>query len=127
MALRAELHIYRVCVVGARRRPSPQTARILAALAADPENWRYGYDIMQQTGLQAGSLYPILMRLADRGQVESRWEPGTRPGRPPRHTYRLTQAGLALAAEASAAETSPSVLPAPRIATRRRLQPGGAS
>lgn len=110
----------------AKRKPSPQTARVLTALAAESEDWRYGYDLMQRTGLQAGSLYPILMRLAERGQVESRWEPNARPGRPPRHMYRLTPAGRALAAEASPAATRPSASPAPRIATRR-LQPGGAS
>lgn len=110
----------------ADRKPSPQTTRVLTALAADPEDWRYGYDLMRRTGLQAGSLYPILMRLAERGQVEARWEPSPRPGRPPRHMYRLTPAGQALAAEARSAATRPSALPGPRIATRR-LQPGGAS
>lgn len=104
------------------RKPSPQTTRVLAALAADPGNWRYGYDIMQQTGLQAGSLYPILMRLADRGQLESRWEQGTRPGRPARHMYRLTPDGLALAAEAC----RPAVR-SPRGALLRSPQAGGAS
>jgi PadR family transcriptional regulator PadR len=33
---------------------------------ADPAVWRYGYDLCQQLGLKAGSMYPILMRLADR-------------------------------------------------------------
>jgi PadR family transcriptional regulator, regulatory protein PadR len=95
--------------VSAARKPSPQTLAILTALASDPGAWRYGYDLVKQTGLQAGTLYPILMRLADRGQIESRWEPGSRPGRPPRHMYRLTAAGLALVPAASAAQ-APSVL-----------------
>ncbi len=81
------------------RKPSAQTAAVLAALAADPAGWRYGYDLGRETGLAAGSLYPILMRLGDRGQLEARWEPSPQPGRPARHLYRLTASGLALAAQ----------------------------
>jgi len=83
------------------RKLSSQTLAILKELAADPATWRYGYDLVKQTGLQAGTLYPILMRLAERGQIESRWEPGSGPGRPPRHMYRLTAAGFALVPAAS--------------------------
>ena len=52
------------------RRPSAQTAAVLLALAERPAAWRYGYDLLRQTGLQAGTLYPILMRLADQGLLE---------------------------------------------------------
>jgi PadR family transcriptional regulator len=79
------------------RIPSPQTIEVLAALAADPAGWRHGYDVGLQTGLKAGSLYPILIRLADRGLLEARWEADPPPGRPARHLYRLTPAGLELA------------------------------
>jgi PadR family transcriptional regulator, regulatory protein PadR len=92
----------------------------LRAFAAEPPSWRYGYDLVRETGLQAGSLYPILMRLADRGQLEARWEASQQPGIPARHLYRLTAAGLALAAETS---------PAPRLTTLRAQpwpQPGGS-
>ncbi len=44
-------------------------------------------------------MYPILMRLADRGLVEATWEHGGPQGRPPRHLYRLSSAGAELAAE----------------------------
>ena len=71
------------------RPPSAQTIRVLRALAADPAQWRYGYDLATEVHLKSGSLYPILVRLADRGLLETSWEPG--PGsRPPRHLYRLT-------------------------------------
>jgi DNA-binding PadR family transcriptional regulator len=102
------------------RRPSAQTAAVLDTLAADPAGWRYGYDLCRETGLAAGSLYPILMRLGERGQLEARWEPSPVPGRPARHLYRLTPAGLALAA-------APRPEPA-RTVSRARLrpQPGGA-
>ena len=69
---------------------------MLRALAADPATWRYGYELGRQVGLKAGSLYPILIRLADRKLLETRWETPP-PGRPARHLYRLTPAGLELA------------------------------
>lgn len=81
------------------RRPSSQTLRVLQTLADRPQHWRYGYELGQEIGLKSGSLYPILMRLSDRGWLESRWETAVVPGRPPRHLYRLTPSGEALAAE----------------------------
>ncbi len=81
------------------RQPSEQTTTVILALAEDPSNWYYGYYLCQETGLQAGSMYPILMRLADRGLLETKWESEISVGRPPRHLYRLTAAGLELATE----------------------------
>src|SRR5262245_38537993 len=79
------------------RRPSPQTVSVLEALARDPETWRYGYELLKEIGLEAGTLYPILMRLTDRGLLEAGWETDPPRGRPPRHLYRLTANGLAAA------------------------------
>jgi PadR family transcriptional regulator PadR len=76
---------------------SAQTLSVLAALCAEPGEWRHGYGIAKLTGLKSGSLYPILIRLADRGLVEARWEDGQPAGRPRRHLYRLTPEGLASA------------------------------
>ena len=83
---------------------SPQTLAVLAALTED--GWHHGYDLAKQTGLKSGTLYPILIRLADRGLVEACWQDEPTPGRPRRHLYRLTSAGLASATGvlASAAE-----------------------
>jgi PadR family transcriptional regulator, regulatory protein PadR len=81
------------------RRPSPQTVSVLVALAQDPTGWRYGYDLSQELQLKAGTLYPILMRLADRGLLETAWETDAPHGRPPRHMYRLTGEGCKMAAE----------------------------
>jgi PadR family transcriptional regulator, regulatory protein PadR len=94
------------------RRPSAQTTAVVLALAATPSRWRYGYDLCQQLGLKAGSVYPILMRLADRGLLETAWERDAPAGRPPRHLYRLTGPGRALAAEL-ATTTAPSAAAAP--------------
>ena len=98
------------------RRPSPQTVAVLGALAAEPTAWRYGYELGLEVGLKAGSLYPILMRLADRGRLEAAWETNPPPGRPPRHLYRLTARGLELATEPvpTAGSKRPPQRPKPR-------------
>ncbi|BEL10394.1 hypothetical protein Q0Z83_085850 [Actinoplanes sichuanensis] len=76
---------------------SPQTLRLFEALMKAPTTWRYGYDLSRETGLASGTLYPILMRLTEQSLLEAAWEPSDQPGRPPRHTYRLTGDGVALA------------------------------
>jgi DNA-binding PadR family transcriptional regulator len=81
------------------RSPSPQTRRLLAALLAQRVQWQHGYDLSEQTGLSSGTLYPILMRLSERGLLESRWEPSLHEGRPPRKLYRLNAEGAAYAIE----------------------------
>ena len=68
--------------------------------------WRHGYELAKRTGLKSGTLYPILMRLADRGLMEARWQEEQPTGRPRRHLYRLTPGGLARASAAVTAETS---------------------
>jgi PadR family transcriptional regulator PadR len=109
------------------RAPSPQTLQVLRALAAAPARWRYGYDIGTETGLKAGSLYPILVRLADRGLLEAAWEESPPPGRPARHLYRLTPEGRDLAAGAAPAVVSVPDAPLRRARTRRVIpQPDGA-
>lgn len=81
---------------------SPQTRLVLAALLEQPEEWRHGYDLSKHTDLPSGTLYPILMRLAAQGLLEESWEPSDMPGRPLRHIYRLTAAGVATARESAA-------------------------
>jgi len=81
------------------RPPSPQARQLLAALLAQRAQWQHGYDLSEQTGLSSGTLYPILMRLSDRGMLESKWEPSEYEGRPPRKLYRLKAEGVAYAIE----------------------------
>ncbi len=83
---------------------SPQTLSVLAALCEEASAWQHGYALARQTGLKSGTLYPILIRLADRGLVEACWQEEPVPGRPRRHLYRLTADGLASATAATAAE-----------------------
>lgn len=75
-----------------------QTRMVLRALSESAPGWRYGYDLSRQLMLSSGTLYPLLARLKDQGLVEAEWQPSPLPGRPPRHAYRLTQAGRHLAA-----------------------------
>ena len=78
---------------------SKQTDRLLAVMLKEPLAWQHGYALMKQTGLQSGTLYPILLRLSDQGLLEAQWREADAPGKPPRHVYRLTSAGLAFARE----------------------------
>jgi PadR family transcriptional regulator, regulatory protein PadR len=95
------------------RRPSAQTTAVVLALADAPTAWRYGYQLCQQLDIKPGSMYPILMRLTDRGLLETTWDTDGPAGRPPRHLYRLTGSGRALATELASAARSPAT------ATRR--------
>lgn len=79
------------------RKCSRQTLALLSALLERPRTWQHGYELSKETGLKSGTLYPILIRLSDQGLLNSRWKDAERPGRPPRHVYRLTATGLALA------------------------------
>lgn len=79
------------------RRPSRQMLMLLESLAARTQQWRHGYDLMKETGLSSGTLYPLLIRMAENGLIEAEWREPARPGRPARHAYRLTAAGITLA------------------------------
>jgi PadR family transcriptional regulator PadR len=77
-------------------RLSPQTLQVLDAFLSAPTDWTYGYDISRNTGLKSGTLYPILMRLAERKLLDTSWETAE-IGKPPRHLYRLTPDGMRFA------------------------------
>ena len=75
------------------------TATVLIAIA---HGHRYGFDIMDATGLPDGTVYPILRRLERRGVLEGRWEAEARAReeqRPARRYYALTEVGEASLAE----------------------------
>src|SRR5262249_23146355 len=99
--------LWRVSRVTSRPEFSAQTLSVLAALCDQPAQWQHGYALAKQTGLKSGTLYPILIRLADRGLVEACWQDEPAPGRPRRHLYRLTAAGPARATEALASAARP--------------------
>jgi PadR family transcriptional regulator, regulatory protein PadR len=69
------------------------TAAVLLAIRA---GHRYGFDLMDATGLPNGTVYPLLRRLERRGVLVAAWEDAElarADQRPPRRYYRLTPAG----------------------------------
>ena len=70
------------------------TAIVLLAVS---RGVRYGFDIMDASGLQSGTVYPILRRLETAGMLRSKWEAvldARDEQRPPRRYYQITGAGL---------------------------------
>jgi DNA-binding PadR family transcriptional regulator len=64
---------------------------------------RYGFDIMDVSGLPDGTVYPALRRLQDAGMLASEWESEETAGkRPARCYYGLTPAGDDMLAAARA-------------------------
>ncbi len=57
---------------------------------------------VEASAASRATLYPVLIRLADRGLVEACWEDGQREAGRRRHLYRLTPEGLAAATAALA-------------------------
>ena len=81
-------------------RATDATLRVVARLSQGQGTWHYGYELLAETGLKSGSLYPILMRLAELGLLDAMWEKEPSLGRPPRHLYRLTPTGYRWLSEA---------------------------
>ncbi|MEO8679897.1 MAG: PadR family transcriptional regulator [Vicinamibacterales bacterium] len=82
------------------RRISITAVSVLQAIANGHE---YGFDIIDQTGLPSGTVYPALSRLDRDGFVKSAWEDEAgahAEGRPARRYYRLTAPGVRALAEA---------------------------
>jgi PadR family transcriptional regulator, regulatory protein PadR len=77
------------------------TAIVLLAVS---RGFRYGFDIMDASGLASGTVYPILRRLEDSGMLRSKWEAVTSARdeqRPPRRYYQITGAGSSALHDAS--------------------------
>jgi PadR family transcriptional regulator PadR len=91
------------------RRLSDQAISVLSVLLKHHESWLYGLEIADLTALKSGTLYPLLIRLSERGLLESRWQEPDRPGRPPRHAYRITGEGR-IALRDSLPERKPTLI-----------------
>jgi DNA-binding PadR family transcriptional regulator len=98
------------------RRPSSQTQAVCSVFLETPGDWLHGYDISKRLGIASGTLYPILMRLSDRGHLEAKWAESPASGRPPRHIYRLTTSGEGWAGGALAGRQQPEMKPAEGLA-----------
>jgi PadR family transcriptional regulator PadR len=85
---------------------TPATEAVVGALlAADGE--LFGMELVRACGLGAGTVYPILRRLAAEGWVTARWEAreeAQAAARPARRYYELTSRGRAQAVHRLAAE-----------------------
>ena len=101
--------------MGRPRHSSEQTTTLLRILSAEPERWRYGYELSTEASISAGTMYPALARLADDGLLEHRWELPSENGHP-RHLYRLTPAGIEFAAARAADDRVRTPRPRPRLA-----------
>jgi PadR family transcriptional regulator, regulatory protein PadR len=72
-------------------------------LQAIENGYRYGFEVMQITGLASGTIYPALRRLEDALLIKSKWEKQSiaqAEQRPARKYYEVTKAGRAVLAEA---------------------------
>ena len=98
-----------------------QVQLVLQALLRDPAREMYGLELSEETGLQPGTAYPILLRLAHEGWVTSRWEDvdPRAEKRPARRYYRLTAGGAVQASTALAGARRP------KDTALRRLAEGG--
>ena len=75
----------------------------VAILHAIADGNRFGFEIMDATGLTSGTVYPTLDKLEWLGFLASYWEDAKtarRDKRPPRRYFDLTQEGAAALADA---------------------------
>jgi DNA-binding PadR family transcriptional regulator len=74
---------------------SESAAAVLSLFVNQPDRERFGLELIQETGIPSGSLYPILHRLEGAHILESSWEEletAVAAGRRPRKKYRLSPA-----------------------------------
>lgn len=77
----------------------------LALLKALKDGNRYGLDLMAETDLPSGTVYPQLGRLERRGYVRAEWEPediARMEARPRRRYYEITDSGIEMLQQALA-------------------------
>lgn len=83
--------------------PRPIGYATIAVLQALVDGHRYGFDIIDHTGLPSGTVYPSLATLGRKGFVTSSWEDeevAEADGRPRRRYYEVTPEGAAALGEA---------------------------
>lgn len=103
---------------------TPKMAAILKVFLEDPDQPRYGFELMKVTGMSSGTLYPLLAKLAGAGWLtKGREDIDPRSvGRPARTHYIISGAAVN-AARCQLAELSEQYRPpAPG-----RLRPAGGT
>ena len=78
------------------------TLKVLKTFLDEPVQERSGAEIIKETKLFSGTLYPILLRLEREEWLSSRWEEidPAKEGRPRRRYYKLTALGQRSALDA---------------------------
>lgn len=84
------------------RRVTQPTLDVLAALLSSKSKV-WGLEVVRQTGLKTGTVYPILARLETFGWIRSSWEVDQKHKGPRRRLWELTQEGEVRATELIAA------------------------
>ena len=82
--------------------PRPFGYATLAVLQALADGHRYGFDVIDHTGLPSGTVYPALAMLTRKGLVTSHWEDDDRARadrRPRRKYYQLMPEAVEVLAE----------------------------
>jgi PadR family transcriptional regulator, regulatory protein PadR len=103
---------------------TPKMARVIKIFLEDPEQPRYGFELMKLTGMSSGYLYPLLVKLETAGWL-TRGKEEIDPreaGRPARTHYMITGAAAAAARVQLAALSDAYRPPAPV-----RLRPQGGT
>jgi PadR family transcriptional regulator, regulatory protein PadR len=101
---------------------TPKMAAVIKIFLEDPQQPRYGFDLMRRTGQPSGTLYPFLAKLERAGWLiggKEDIDPHAE-GRPPRRNYRIAGAAIAVARTQLAAlseQYRPPVPLAARLAT----------
>lgn len=78
---------------------TPKMARVLKIFLEDPDQPRYGFELMKLTGMASGSLYPMLAKLQGAGWL-AKGKEDIDPriaGRPARANYMITGAAVSAA------------------------------
>ncbi len=76
--------------------PKPLSLGTVMVLHALARGCQYGFDIIEETGLTSGTIYPALEKLERLGFARSEWEDGRvaqREKRPARRYYTITDRG----------------------------------
>jgi PadR family transcriptional regulator PadR len=101
---------------------TPKMAAVIKVFLEDPQQPRYGFELMRRTGQPSGTIYPNLAKLEHAGWLiggKEEIDPHAE-GRPPRRVYRITGAAVAIARTQLAALSEQYRPPVPartRIAT----------
>jgi PadR family transcriptional regulator PadR len=103
---------------------TPRVATVLKIFLEDPDQPRYGFELMKLTGMASGSLYPVLAKLEGAGWLAKGKEDidPRAAGRPARTNYTIVGAAVS-AARIQLAELSERYRPPAPM----RLRPQGGS